>query len=340
MDIHHSSDKRKLSNKSRGGTMSESLRKQISSPGALFVFEAVARHGGFRSAALELNVTQPSVSYQIKNLEKHLGTLLFDRRGRNVALTQDGETLFKAVERGFASIQIGLAEISRGSDDTLVTFCISSSAAASFILPRYPTLREVLPGLNLSIKIINRDFNPAVENGDFSLRLGHGDWDDLDAWHLFDEAYFPVCAPRYFDKIKGPITLEHVKSAELLFLKERNRARDDWQIFFARAGSSLSPTHKHITLDDQQVLLGSVADGQGVGLGWSGMVDHLLSTGSLIRPVDTHIRTGRAFYLVAPKGIRETKAARDFRKWLLGEGAAIQKRWDEELGPIGAARHE
>jgi DNA-binding transcriptional LysR family regulator len=320
--------------------MSESLRKQISSPGALFVFEAVARHGGFRSAALELNVTQPSVSYQIKNLEKHLGTLLFDRRGRSVALTQDGETLFKAVERGFASIQIGLAEISRRSDDSLVTFCISSSAAANFVLPRYPTLREVLPSLNLSIKIINRDFNPAVENGDFSLRLGHGDWDDLDAWHLFDEVYFPVSAPGYFDGVEGPITLDHNKAAELLFLKERNRARDDWQTFFERTGSSLSPTHKHITLDDQQVLLGSVADGQGVGLGWLGMVDHLLSTGSLVRPVDTYFRTGRAFYLVSPKGIRETKTARAFRQWLLSEGAAIQKRWDEDLLLVEATTHE
>lgn len=70
--------------------MSQSLRRQISSPVALFVFEAVARHGGFRAAAQELNVTQPSVSYQIKNLEKHVGTRLFERRGRSIALTDDG----------------------------------------------------------------------------------------------------------------------------------------------------------------------------------------------------------------------------------------------------------
>ena len=88
--------------------MSESLRRQISSPVALFVFEAVARHGGFRAASLELNVTQPSVSYQIKNLEKHLGTTLFARQGRSISLTEDGETLYRAIERGFAAIQTGL----------------------------------------------------------------------------------------------------------------------------------------------------------------------------------------------------------------------------------------
>ncbi|MDE3028820.1 MAG: LysR family transcriptional regulator, partial [Paracoccaceae bacterium] len=125
----------------------------MSSPVALFVFEAVARHGGFRAAALELNVTQPSVSYQIKVLEKHLGTVLFERRGRSIGLTDDGETLFRAVERGFAAIQTGLAEIAHRASGNLVTFCISSSAAANFVLPRYPALRKALPSLDLSIKI-------------------------------------------------------------------------------------------------------------------------------------------------------------------------------------------
>lgn len=306
--------------------MSENLRRQISSPAALFVFEAVARHGGFRAAALELNVTQPSVSYQIKNLEKHLGTRLFERKGRDIALTDDGETLYRAVERGFASIQTGLAEISRRANGNLVTFCISSSAAANFVLPRYPILRQALPGLDLSIKIISRDINPATENADFSIRLGHGNWEDLDAWHMFDEVYFPVCAPAYFAGVGGPVTLDHIRASDLLFLKERLRPRDDWRVFFERVGQPLTSAHERIIFDDQQALLASAADGQGVGLGWMGMVDHLLDTGSLIRPVDIEVRTGRAFYLVAPRGMRETRIATEFRHWLLREGAAIQKR--------------
>ncbi len=309
--------------------MSESLRRQISSPVALFVFEAVARHSGFRAAALELNVTQPSVSYQIKNLEKHLGTRLFDRRGRNIALTDDGETLYKAIERGFASIQTGLAEISHRTNGNLLTFCLSSSAAANFVLPRYPKLRQALPGLDLSIKILNQDINPAAENGDFAIRLGYGNWEDLESWRMFDEVYFPVCAPKYFAGTKGKITLDHIKSSDLLFLKERLRTRDDWRVFFEKMGAPLATAHERITFDDQQALLASAIDGQGVGLGWLGMADHLLETGSLIRPIDAEVKTGRAFYLVAPKGMRDTRMAVDFRGWLLEEGAKIQDRWEK-----------
>lgn len=304
--------------------MSESLRRQISSPVALFVFEAVARHGGFRSAALELNVTQPSVSYQIKNLEKHVGTRLFERRGRSIALTDDGETLYRAVERGFAAIQAGMTEISHRASGDLVAFCLSSSAAANFVLPRYPTLRRALPDLDLSIKIVNRDINPATENADFAIRLGLGDWDDLECWKMFDEVYFPVCAPDYFAGITRPVTLADIRESDLLFLKERLRPRDDWRAFFERLGEPLTAAHERITFDDQQALLASAIDGQGVGLGWLGMADHLLATGALIRPVRHEVRTGRSFYLVAPKAMRHSKMATEFRKWLLQESAGIQ----------------
>lgn len=306
--------------------MSESLRRQISSPVALFVFEATARCGSFHAAALELNVTQPSVSYQIKKLEKHLNTRLFDRRGRSIVLTDDGETLYKAVERGFANIQTGLSEIAHRMNGNLVTFCSSSSAAANFLLPRYPKLREALPMLELSLKILSRDINPAAENGDFALRLGHGDWEELEAWRLFDEVYFPLCAPTYFQK-SGPVTLDMIKSSNLLFLKERFRARDDWRTFFDKAASPITVLHERMTFSDQQALLAAAIDGQGVGLGWLGMTDHLIETGSLVRPLSIEIRTDRAFYLVAPKGMRRTRLAIEFRDWMIEEGRKIQVRW-------------
>lgn len=309
--------------------MSDSLRRQIYSPAALFVFEAVARHGSFRAAALEMNVTQPSVSYQIKNLEKHLNTKLFGRRGRNIELTDDGESLYRAVEKGFSNIQAGLAEITRRNNGNLVTFCMSSSAAANFVLPNYPILRSTIPDLDLSIKIINRDINPAAENGDFAIRLGNGNWEDVDAWHMFDEVYFPVCAPGYFKDHKSPVTIEDIKASDLLFLKERHRSRGDWRSFFERVGSPLTVAHELITFDDQQALLASVVDGQGLGIGWMGMVDHLLATGAIVRPVDVEIRTGDAFYLIAPKDMRLSPVAADLRDWMLSEGAKIQKRWDD-----------
>jgi LysR family glycine cleavage system transcriptional activator len=310
------------------GAMSESLRRQISSPVALFVFEATARCGSFRAAAVELNVTQPSISYQIKNLERHLGTRLFERRGRNISLTDDGETLFRSVERGFANIQTGLAEILHRTNANLLTFCLSSSAAAHFLLPRYARLRSSLPRIELNLKIMSRDFNPVAEDGDFAILLGHGEWEELESWHLFDEVYFPLCAPNYF-KVGRKVTLDTIKASNLLYLKEQFRKRDDWNVFFEAIGSPNTTTHDRITFSDQQAVLASAIEGQGVALGWLGMTDHLLDTGSLIKPVEIEVRTGRAFYLGSPKGTGRTRLATEFRDWIIGEGKSIQSRWEK-----------
>src|SRR5262245_22939938 len=71
---------------------------------ALVSFEAAARHGGFKNAATELNVTPAAVSHQIKALEIDLGCSLFLRRSRGVELTEKGAFLFVAIRRGFEAI--------------------------------------------------------------------------------------------------------------------------------------------------------------------------------------------------------------------------------------------
>lgn len=59
----------------------------------LRAFATVAETGGFTSAARQLNRTQSTVSLQIKRLEESLNTRLFERVGREVTLTPDGEIL-------------------------------------------------------------------------------------------------------------------------------------------------------------------------------------------------------------------------------------------------------
>ncbi|MGE4338382.1 MAG: LysR family transcriptional regulator, partial [Pigmentiphaga sp.] len=58
-------------------------------------FVCVSEHGGFTRAAIELGITQPALSKQIRQLEVELRQTLFHRNGRGIALTQAGQTLFE-----------------------------------------------------------------------------------------------------------------------------------------------------------------------------------------------------------------------------------------------------
>jgi len=62
-------------------------------------FVAIAEHGGFARAATRLNLTQSAVSRQIGDLESELGVPLFDRVGRRVRLTSEGEDLLRQTRR-------------------------------------------------------------------------------------------------------------------------------------------------------------------------------------------------------------------------------------------------
>lgn len=61
----------------------------------LEAFYWIARLGRFQLAARQLNLAQPTISLRIRELERALGTTLLERAGREVRLTNEGETLLE-----------------------------------------------------------------------------------------------------------------------------------------------------------------------------------------------------------------------------------------------------
>lgn len=75
------------------------------SPTQARAFFAVANAGSFTAAARALNVSQPTVTTQVKDLETFYGVELFHRHGRGVSLTTTGQELLSIVRRIFANQQ-------------------------------------------------------------------------------------------------------------------------------------------------------------------------------------------------------------------------------------------
>ncbi|WP_431226474.1 LysR family transcriptional regulator [Burkholderia contaminans] len=69
----------------------------------LRAFATVAREGNLTRAAVQLHLTQPAVSLQIKHLQETFGVTLFTRTSRGLALTRDGQTLLPHAERALAA---------------------------------------------------------------------------------------------------------------------------------------------------------------------------------------------------------------------------------------------
>ncbi|RAV20505.1 LysR family transcriptional regulator [Paenibacillus contaminans] len=71
------------------------------------IFLYTARNGNLTKAAQELYITQPSVSYAIKQMEEALGLKLFNRLSKGVELTPEGRALLNYVEQSFSLLDAG-----------------------------------------------------------------------------------------------------------------------------------------------------------------------------------------------------------------------------------------
>lgn len=122
----------------------------------LRAFHAVAEEGGFTKAAKRLNVTQPTLSGQVKNLEEGYGVKLFERRGRGIQLTELGKALHAVTQRYFAlegeveELLYSARSLSRGS---LKLF----ADAPHQIMPRVALFKRRYPGIALELHFGNSE---------------------------------------------------------------------------------------------------------------------------------------------------------------------------------------
>lgn len=78
----------------------------------LYYFRVLAKTQHYTQAANILNITQPSLSHAIAQLEKDLGCYLFEKQGRNVRLTRYGQIFYEYVDNGLKQIEMGQKTIS------------------------------------------------------------------------------------------------------------------------------------------------------------------------------------------------------------------------------------
>jgi LysR family transcriptional activator of nhaA len=110
----------------------------------LLYFHATATEGSMTAAAKKLRLAQPTLSSQIRQLEHTLGEPLFERRGRTLALTETGRTVFRYAEEIFG-LGRELVEVVRGRHAGRLHFTVGIADT----LPKLAVYRLLEPVLSL-----------------------------------------------------------------------------------------------------------------------------------------------------------------------------------------------
>lgn len=106
-------------------------------------FWSVAREGGLRPAAERLNVSQPSISAQVRLLEEALGEPLFRRGGRGLVLTETGRLVYEYAEQIFSAGRELLAAVRTKSPRGVTPFHVGVTDGVPKLVAR-EILRPVL----------------------------------------------------------------------------------------------------------------------------------------------------------------------------------------------------
>lgn len=122
-------------------------------PRHLRLLQEIARTGSLSAAAGELGFSQPAVSYQLRSLEREVGTALVVRNGRTTRLTPAGEALTAHADRILSSIQTAernLADIV-GSQAGLVRVAAFPSGCATVVPAAMAVMRHRRPAVEIRL---------------------------------------------------------------------------------------------------------------------------------------------------------------------------------------------
>lgn len=280
----------------------EALRHRLPGVTSLLAFESAARHSSFSRAAEELGVTREAVSKQIRGLERELEVALFDRVHRGLRLTPNGAELYRLVRRGLLDIADGVSRIRSGHPARRFTISATHAIASYWLVTPLRRFRSLFRDLEVQVVVSDELLDLGRERIDISLRYGEGRWPEIEATPLCGGDSFPVCAPAYLEEFGAIERPGDLLGHTLLVLDGPYHGSENWWWWLERAGIRSPQPGRTLHFNTYNVLIQSALEGQGVALGFGGVIDEMLLQGRLVRPLKNSYSRGRGVYLVRPEG--------------------------------------
>jgi DNA-binding transcriptional LysR family regulator len=205
----------------------------------LRTFVALAKTGGFTSAAREVFLSQSAVSHSVQALEQDVGCRLFDRVGKKVLLTQAGETLLVHAKRVLN--EMGLARETLGHLNKWGQSRIriaASSTVCQYILPsvlrkfkaEYPDCVMTIEPADASKSV------ELLENNriDIAISLKPNQLDKLSFKPLFKDELMFIINPNHEWALKGRVIRSQIQKQKFVLYNKASQTFRMIESFFRR----------------------------------------------------------------------------------------------------------
>lgn len=142
----------------------------------ILYFAKTAEYMHMASAARELAIAQPSLSMSLSKLEEELGVALFEKKGRGISVTPEGQCFLQHARRILADVDAAEQEIARrkAQAESLLTVAYINPLSESFLPKLFHAFRETLPEDSVQMRSVEMDTNEiihALQNNTVDLAL-------------------------------------------------------------------------------------------------------------------------------------------------------------------------
>ncbi len=230
----------------------------------LRAFHHVALHGGFSRAARALNISQPSVSDQVRQLEQRHDVLLFTREARQVRMTQAGEALFRLTSEMF-EVEERIGALFDESRAALSGHLRIMADSAMHITDAVGRFRQSSPDVFVTIRtgntedLLRRLRNYEAEVGVVGNSVSAPDLDSVDLGHT---PILALVAKGYLPGNTRSLRFRDLKQYPLIYREDGSRTRALVEEEAARLKIDLVPS---IEVEGREAMREVVASGAGIG---------------------------------------------------------------------------
>ncbi len=200
----------------------------------LRTFLIAAETRDLQATARKIFRTQPAVTQQIQKLEQESGMKLFEKHGRGLILTCQGEALLKHIKQPMKDLESGIMEVqNRGSmlQGTITLGVISDHAVSCDLFKHISSFCLAHPKVNLEITLGTSEM---IEPLLLENRLDFGVIVYLAESALFIKKplapafHLPVCSPKYLEGRHPISTFEDLTGADLIDQHRELWSWTDW----------------------------------------------------------------------------------------------------------------
>ena len=296
----------------------------------LQVFHTVARQLSFTKAAEQLFMTQPAVTFQVKQLEEHFNARLFERNHGKIALTPAGELVLDYAERILglsAELDKRVAELTGAVSGPLLLGC--SMTIAEFILPRVlGEFKARHPQVQAHMTVANSE---TIENrvADHTIDLGliesPSHLPGLHTEVCCDDELVMICAVGY--KLAGlkAVTASQIAGEPYISRESGSGTRQFADNYFRESGVAPEDLNIVMELGSPEAIKGVVETGIGVAIMSRATVVKELKLGSLVA-VPLEPRLIRTLSLVYPREKFRSRLLSTFVEFATGKMREMAER--------------